>query len=353
MLAAGARAVRSVPGGMLVSEAVVRNPVLKSRIDLRPVDHAAVTVLVDNSIDVFLPSIGNAHRPARAWDPAPGILRAEHGLSLMLHVRSGDRESTVLYDAGLGRDTAVHNLDVLSAEPRDLRAIVLSHGHIDHYTGLQGLARRVGRARLPLVLHPDARRDRRIVFPSGEELLTPPPSLSDLEHDGITVVEERGPTLLIDGTVLVTGEVERRTGFEHGFPLQYWRAPGGWEPDFAVRDDQALVVNVRGRGLLVLSACSHAGIINILQLARRITGVERVLAVIGGFHLTGPLFEPFIAKTIEHLLAIGPEVVSPGHCTGWKAIHEIARRMPAAYVQSSVGTSFEFTAGPAHAPPTS
>ncbi len=321
------------------------NSILKGRIALEPVDEATVTVVVDNSIDVFLPSGAIARRPKRAWDPAPGILRAEHGLSLMLRVRSGSRTSTVLYDAGLGSATAAHNLEVLSVEPRDLRAIVLSHGHIDHYTGLEGLVRRVGASGLPLVLHPDARRDRKIVFPDGEELLTPPPSLSDLEQDGLKVVEERGPTVLIDGAVMVTGEVERHTEFEPGFPIQYWRSPGGWAPDFAVHDDQAVVVNVRGRGLVILSACSHAGIINIIRFAQRITGVERVLAVIGGFHLTGPLFEPRIPETMDALLAIAPEVVAPGHCTGWKAIHEIARRMPNAFIQSSVGTAYEFESG--------
>ncbi|MDQ6857785.1 MAG: MBL fold metallo-hydrolase [Chloroflexota bacterium] len=309
---------------------------------MRPVDRASVTVLVDNSVDVFLPNSDIARRPDRPWDPAPGILRAEHGLSLLLRIAVDGRESSVLYDAALGRDTAVHNMDVLGAEPHDLRAIVLSHGHVDHYSGLEGVARRIGRAQLPLLLHPDARRDRKIVFPSGEELLTPPPSMNDLEREGVTVVEERGPTLLIDDAVLVTGEVERRTDFERGFPLQYWRSPSGWEPDFAVEDDQAVIVNVRGHGLVVLSGCSHAGIVNILRFAQRVTGVDRILAVIGGFHLTGPLFEPLISRTIEELVAIAPQIIVPGHCTGWKAIHAIARQLPAAYVQTSVGTTFEF-----------
>ncbi len=314
------------------------------RISLEPVDQASVTVVIDNSVDVFLPTGPIARRPPRAWDPAPGILRAEHGLSLLVRLETDGRASTLMYDAGLGRDTAAHNLDVLSARPQDLRAIVLSHGHIDHYTGLEGLVRSLGPTKLPLLLHPDARRDRKIVFPSGEELLTPPPSLNDLEHEGVTVIEERGPTLLIDRTVLVTGEVERETDFERGFPLQYWRAPTGWEPDFAVRDDQAMVMNVRDRGLVILSGCSHAGIINIIRFARRITGIERVLAVIGGFHLTGPLFEPLIDKTVDELVTIAPEVIVPGHCTGWKAIHQIARRLPGAYIQTSVGTSYDFVA---------
>ena len=102
------------------------------------------------------------------------------------------------------------------------------------------------------------------------------------------------------------------------------------------------MVHVRDQGLVVLSGCGHAGIINILDHARRVTGVERILAVVGGFHLTGRIFEPIIPRTLDELATIAPTVVVPGHCTGWKAIHAIARRLPEAYVQTSVGTTFHF-----------
>jgi len=310
---------------------------------LQPVDAAEITVLVDNSIDVFLSDGEVAKRPTRAWDPEPGILRAEHGLSLLLTVENAGQRQSVLYDAGLGRDTLIHNLDVLQIPVKDLRALVMSHGHIDHYSGVEGLIRRVGRRRLPVVLHPDVWKDRKIVFPTGGELYTPPPSFRDLDGEGIEVVEEIAPTLLIDRTVLVTGQVERHTDFEQGFPLQYARAGAGWEPDFWVWDDQAMVVNVREKGLVVLSGCSHAGIINILRHAQVLTGVDQIYGVVGGFHLTGPVFEPLIPRTLAELTAINPTVIVPGHCTGWKAIHEIARRLPAAYVQTSVGTRLQFT----------
>lgn len=317
---------------------------METPLHLRPVDRAEVTVLVDNFTDVFLPDGHFARRPVRPWDPAPGVLRAEHGLSLLLSIEAGGSRSSVLYDAGLGRDTAVHNMDVLGLRVPDLRAIVLSHGHVDHFTGLEGLARRLGARGLPLVLHPDARNDRKIVFPSGEVLLMPPPRVADLEADGIKVIDDRGPSLLIDGAVLVTGQVERHTGFETGFPLQYALRDGEWTPDFEVWDDQAVVVNVSGQGLLVLSGCSHAGIVNIVEQAKRLTGVDRVYGVIGGFHLTGPMFEPRVGPTVDELVRLAPAMLAPGHCTGWRGIHEIARRLPGAFVQTSVGTRFEFEA---------
>jgi 7,8-dihydropterin-6-yl-methyl-4-(beta-D-ribofuranosyl)aminobenzene 5'-phosphate synthase len=111
--------------------------------------------------------------------------------------------------------------------------------------------------------------------------------MNDLEREGLEVLEERGPTLLVDGTVLVSGQVERTTGFEGNFPVHFARsADGGWEPDPRILDDQNVVVSVRDHGLVVVSGCSHAGAINVLRNAQRLTGVDRVAGFLGGFHLT-------------------------------------------------------------------
>jgi 7,8-dihydropterin-6-yl-methyl-4-(beta-D-ribofuranosyl)aminobenzene 5'-phosphate synthase len=306
---------------------------------LQPVDAADVTILVDNAIDVLVPGSERAQRPPWVWEWSEREqLRAEHGYALALTIRKDGRTESLLYDAGLGRDTLAHNLDVLGINPADFRAMVLSHGHADHHGGLEGLFRRLGRRRMPLVLHPDAFRDRKVVFPTGAEIHMPPPSHQDLDREGWEIIEERGPSLLLDNTVLVTGQVERVTDFERGIPIQFARGQDGWEPDFWVWDDQAVVVNVRGKGLVVLSSCSHSGGINVLRHAQRLTGIEPVHAFIGGIHLTGGLFEPIIPRTVDELAVIAPELIVPGHCTGWKAIHQVAARLPDAFVQSNVGT---------------
>lgn len=317
---------------------------MSERVTLLPVDAADVTILVDNAIDILLPDSGPAHRPplAQNWSEREQ-LRAEHGYATLLTVERDGRRTSMLYDAGLGRDTLLHNMDVLALSAADLRAVVLSHGHADHHGGLEGVYRRLGRSRAPLVLHPDAWRFRRVVFPTGAEMDMPPPSHNDLDREGVEIIEERGPSLLLDGTVLVTGQVERTTDFEMGFPPHQARTEsGGWEPDTWIWDDQGVVCHVREKGLVVLSSCSHAGVINVLRHARRITGVDTIHAFVGGLHLTGAIMEPLIPRTLHELAAINPAIVVPGHCTGWKATHELSRALPEAYVQTSVGTRLHF-----------
>lgn len=316
---------------------------MSEHIALQPVDAAEVTILVDNVMDALLPSTERVKRAPMAWDSFESEpLVAEHGYSLLLTIQKDGHKQSILYDTGLGKDTLVHNMDVLGIDPGELRAIVLSHGHTDHHGGLKGLLQRLGQRRLPLVLHPDAWRDRKIVFPGGKEMHLPAPSRADLLREGVEVLERRDPSLLLDGMVLVTGQVARTTDFEKGVASHLARTNGDWEPDEWIWDDQAAVVNVQDKGLVILSGCSHAGIVNVLRYARHLTGVEKVHAVMGGFHLSGAFFEKIIPPTVDALNTLAPDVIVPGHCTGWKAIHQIARAMPDAYVQTCVGTRMLF-----------
>src|SRR5438445_12435833 len=156
-------------------------------------------------------------------------LIAEHGFSALITVEAHGRRSSLLYDGGLTPAALARNLDVLQVPVRDLRALVVSHGHADHHGGLEALFRRYGRRRLPLVIHPEAWRERKIVFPTGTELQLPPPSRRDLEGEGGEAVEESGQTLLLDSTVLISGQVERLTAFAQGFPIHYAHSDAGWQ----------------------------------------------------------------------------------------------------------------------------
>jgi 7,8-dihydropterin-6-yl-methyl-4-(beta-D-ribofuranosyl)aminobenzene 5'-phosphate synthase len=160
-----------------------------------------------------------------------------------------------------------------------------------------------------------------------------------LRRENIEIIEEVGPSMVVDGMLLISGEVARTTDFEKGFPIHYANRHGVWEPDPLIMDDQCAIVHVRGKGLVIVTGCGHSGIINIILHAQALTGVDKVYAVVGGFHLTGGLFEPIIPVTITALQRINPRYVMPGHCTGWSATHQIASAMPEAFIPNSVGTT--------------
>jgi 7,8-dihydropterin-6-yl-methyl-4-(beta-D-ribofuranosyl)aminobenzene 5'-phosphate synthase len=133
--------------------------------------------------------------------------------------------------------------------------------------------------------------------------------------------------------------VERVTDFEKGLPNAQMERNGKIEKDL-ILDDQALVINLKGKGLVVIAGCSHAGIINTILYAGKITGVEKVHTVLGGFHLSGPIFEPIIEETIKEFKKMAPEVLVPMHCTGWKAIQRFSDEFPSSFVLNSVGSRF-------------
>jgi len=313
---------------------------------LLPVDSVEITVVMDLFLDILMAGQQDVRRFPLEYDWSDrDNLVAEHGFSVLITVERNGKRDSILYDAGLSADALTRNIDVLQVKTGDLRAIAISHGHVDHHGGLAGLFARHSRMAMPFVIHPDAWKERKIAFPTGSEIRMPPPSLNDIEREGLTVVEDRGPTLLIDDVVLVSGQVERTTEFENGLPPHLARTgDGSWVPDPMIWDDQNIVVHVRGRGLVVVSACSHAGAVNVLRNARRLTGENRIAAFLGGFHLTGGIFEPIIPITVREIAAMDVGMLIPCHCTGWRAVHELARSLPDAFVQPSVGTTFSFRA---------
>jgi 7,8-dihydropterin-6-yl-methyl-4-(beta-D-ribofuranosyl)aminobenzene 5'-phosphate synthase len=333
---------------------------MAARVTLNPVDGVEVLTVVDNTFDLLLQSSDVAKRlgpEALEGDQLPaaeapllesGQVRetplAEHGLSFLVSVTSGDTRRTLLFDTGSTVGGVVHNLRVLGVDPGKIETIVLSHGHFDHTMGLNGLAKEL-RPPPPLAVHPDVWLRRRIAVPGREPFELPTTSREKVEAAGFRVIETREPSPLLGGDLLLTGEIPRTTEFERGIPVHQALRDGEWQADPLLHDDQALVADVRGKGLVVIAGCSHAGVINTLRYAQQIASVDQIHAVVGGFHLGGPLFETIIGPTVEALVELGPAVVSPSHCTGWRATHAIAAAFPDAFVPGSVGTAYRFESG--------
>jgi 7,8-dihydropterin-6-yl-methyl-4-(beta-D-ribofuranosyl)aminobenzene 5'-phosphate synthase len=320
-------------------------------VPLEPVDSLELISLIDNVTDTFMPDQGPAHRAGPGLDArrpaslmadgwAPDRLVAEHGFSLLVTVTKGDNTRRLLFDTGTSPDGMIENMRRLDLDPSSIEVVVCSHGHFDHTTGLAGLIQAVGPANLPVLIHPHFWRRRRVTLPGRDPQEIPSVSRSALAGAGFSIIEERQPSFLLDGSVLITGEVPRVTGYEPGFPPQQAWLGGSWEPDPLVLDDQALIVHVADRGLVVVTGCGHAGVVNICRYAQRLTGDAPLYAVIGGFHLNGPLFEPLIPRVLDDLGSLNPQVVVPAHCTGWRAGHAMAARFGPAYIPNAVGTRF-------------
>jgi 7,8-dihydropterin-6-yl-methyl-4-(beta-D-ribofuranosyl)aminobenzene 5'-phosphate synthase len=330
-------------------------------IDLEPVDSVVVTTLMDNVTDMLMPDLGPARRITIGSGPrrpsttmvgglTPSPLIAEHGFSVLVTVAKSGTEHRFLFDTGASPDGVLRNMSFLDIDPGSIEAVVCSHGHFDHTAGLDGLVRSLGQVNMPVLIHPHFWRRRRLVLPGRDPLEIPTTSRRALEDAGFDIIEERQPSFLFGRSVLITGEVARTSGYEPGFPPQQAMLDGGWQPDPLVLDDQALIVNLRGRGLVVITGCGHAGVVNIARYASRLCHGEPLYALLGGFHLNGPAFEPLIPRVLADLAELKPGVLVPAHCTGWRAQHALAAKFPDAFIPNSVGTSFTLS-GPAYAEP--
>jgi 7,8-dihydropterin-6-yl-methyl-4-(beta-D-ribofuranosyl)aminobenzene 5'-phosphate synthase len=309
-------------------------------LNLREADKLEITVLVDNYADALLyENTDVLKRPVT--DPMKSAILAEHGLSILINVYAGSEQHAVVMDCGTTSIALLHNADALGIDLSQVEAVFLSHGHFDHFMGLMALLK-VAKKGIPLVVHPDAFLKRRInVKDFGVTVGFPRLDEAALKKIGVKIQRREEASTFSGGLVLATGEVERVTDFEKGFPLAEAKVEGNWIVD-PFRDDQGLAVKVKGKGLVVIGGCSHAGIINTVKYARKVTRTDKVHAILGGFHLTGPIFEPVIGPTIDELKKIKPDFVIPMHCTGWKAINQFAADMPGQFLLNTVGTTYVF-----------
>lgn len=311
---------------------------------LKPVDCVEIWTLQDNYIEIT--AMDNSAVVSRATALRDGEIKAsvlaEHGFSALVKVTAEGKSRTLLFDFGYSEDGAARNAATLGLDLSQVEAAALSHGHSDHTGAMAAFGAAIGKKNLPLVLHPAAFKEPRYLK-FGEEIKVYFPKLTRqmIIQAGFDPVETKSPYPMLGDTVLFLGGIPRRTDFEKGFPIAH-RLENGEEVPDPIEDDTSIVMNLWGKGLVILSGCAHAGIINTLQYAIDVTGVNQVYAVMGGFHLSGPFFEPIIDRTTSELQKFDPVYVIPTHCTGRKAIMEIEKKMPAQFILNMAGTKLTF-----------
>jgi 7,8-dihydropterin-6-yl-methyl-4-(beta-D-ribofuranosyl)aminobenzene 5'-phosphate synthase len=328
------------------------------------VDRLVMTNVVDNVYDIFarggkLDTITVQRAPfVRAGD----TLVAEHGLAYHLESVRGTERREILLDFALTAGSVSHNYRALKVDPGRADALILSHGHVDHYGALAPLVEQ-GAIRRGLTLYAggeDTFCQRVVTTPAGTidmgQLDRPA-----LETRGLKVVLARQPAV-IAGHAMTTGQIERLTDFEtppaagrlvagpmdsacsasHFGATQVTMKPGELVFD-TFPGEHATVYHVKDRGLVVITSCGHAGVINSVRQAQKVTGVQKIHAIVGGFHLA-PAPDAIVAKTVEAFKAIGPDYVIPMHCTGLNTIMAVNQAMPTKLVMPSTGTRVVFGA---------
>jgi len=330
-------------------------------------DELTITIVVDNatdtlsSIDPGVPQVPELAyllggiAPSGQHDGHDCVVGFDHlcvachGFSALATARHGDRTATVLFDVGPYADVWLANAERLAVDLSRIDVLFLSHWHWDHSGGIAAVVAAIAEARgsaggAPLVVdvHPDRPDQRGILTPFGIFAMLPPePTLEAIEAAGGRVVTN-ADSHDISGLFLSSGDIPRRTSYETGLTGHHtWRGDEvTLDPE--IHDERFVAASVRGRGTTVLTACSHAGVVNVGLEARRLIPGQRIDLLLGGYHLAGAAVEDRIDATVRDLRElVEPRIVAPGHCTGWRAAAALANAFsPAGCAPSVVGTRY-------------
>ncbi len=335
-------------------------------------DELEILVVVDNetdtlsSVDEGVPQIPEVVHLAARTPPSREYKGHEckivldqlccgcFGLSVLITGRQGGNEHVMLFDVGPYPDLWLDNARRLDIDLAKIEIVFLSHWHFDHSGGFPEVVAAIAEARSsaglapPVVdLHPKRPDQRGILMPNGEMfLLAEEPTFAEIEQAGGEILKSDAPHAFCGEFFFASGAIERVTEYETGLVGHHSFYGEDGEPDPLIMDERFIAAHVRGRGVSVFSACSHAGIINACLGAKAQFPDTPVDIVLGGYHLAGKAMEARIEPTIQDLQTrIEPNLVAPGHCTGWRAKARLADTFsPGHYAPSVVGTMYRLSA---------
>jgi 7,8-dihydropterin-6-yl-methyl-4-(beta-D-ribofuranosyl)aminobenzene 5'-phosphate synthase len=308
--------------------------------DITKVDQVLVWVITDNYYDALRPDTEIATR----YRTVPGkSIHAEHGLAYYIETVVNGQTSACMFDFGLDSFGVINNIDLLGLDLGRVDAFGLSHGHFDHWMSVLAILKKY-KDRIPKDIPFYVGREvfaRRYSIPPGGTNLMDLGQLhkEDIEALGLRVMEVSEPIEIIPGGYL-TGNIEQITEYEMMLPnLLIKRGDTPEQDDF--HGEQALFFHVRGRGLVVVSGCAHTGIVNTVRQTQKISGTEKIHAVLGGFHLVNAKPE-VIRKTVADIKSMKPDFVVPTHCTGFEAVVAFGKEMPNEFNLNTAGTKYTF-----------
>ena len=310
--------------------------------ELQQVDRLEILIVIDNYADSMLENAPGVQRrviESNGFLPTDTVL-AEHGVCFLLTAWKDNKKVGLIFDAGFSPIAAPRNLEFMNVSLDHVEAMAISHAHEDHIGATKQLLTMAGNP--PLCVHPICFHHPRYWRADDGTMLQYPEMINrdDLQASGHTVIEKSEPSVVGDGCFLLTGEIPRHTDFEHGLPGSVMEVDGELVAD-DILDDQAVVVDVKGHGIVVVSGCGHAGIVNTIHYARQLTNGRSLYALMGGFHLPGSQFRHAVKPTLDAIKAENPKMVVPMHCTGTEAKAIMRFELGDTFVDSAVGTRIQ------------
>jgi 7,8-dihydropterin-6-yl-methyl-4-(beta-D-ribofuranosyl)aminobenzene 5'-phosphate synthase len=334
----------SMATGALIAagDEIMDSVLAQAAMGVTEVDKLTLWVLADNYYDANRADIKNTKR----YRSLPGkSIHAEHGLSYYIETVANGKTSTCMFDYGLDPVGVMNNIALLGIDVGKANAFSLSHGHYDHYTSAVSIFKQIQPRILsgtPFYVGEEAFAQRYVLRVGA----TVPSDLGqlrkeDIEVLGLKVVEVINPVEIVPGAYF-TGNIERVTAYEK-VPTTFQIKRGEKIEHDTFPGEQAVFFKVKGKGLVVLSGCAHAGIVNTVKQAQKSSGTEKIHAIMGGFHLINAKPE-LIQSTVADIKAMRPDLIVPTHCTGFEAIVAFSKEMPDEFVLNTTGTQYTFTA---------